>query len=110
MSYKVLGQSSPTASTDTTLYTVPANTECVVSTLTVCNQNGASNVLVRAAVRPNGANISSEHYIVYDATVAANETFALTFGITMDASDVVTVRSNTGNVSFNLYGTEISSV
>ena len=107
MGYKVLGQSSPTANTDTTLYTVPASTECVVSTLTICNQN-TSNVVIRTAVRPNGATISNEHYIVYNATITGNETFALTFGITMDASDVVTVRSDTTNVSFNLYGSEIT--
>ena len=36
--YKVLGQSIPSATTATTLYTVPAATQAVVSTITVCNQ------------------------------------------------------------------------
>ena len=36
--YKVLGQSNPSATTATTLYTVPAATQTIVSTITVCNQ------------------------------------------------------------------------
>jgi hypothetical protein len=36
--YKVLGQLNPAATTPTTLYTVPASTSTVVSTITICNQ------------------------------------------------------------------------
>lgn len=106
MGYKVLGQTTPTANTDTNVYTVPANTESVVSTISICNQN-TGNVAVRVAIRPDGATISSEHYLVYDATITGNETFGLTFGITMDSADVMTVRSDTANVSFGVYGSEI---
>ena len=35
--YKVLGQSNPAATTLTTLYTVPAVTSAVCSTLSICN-------------------------------------------------------------------------
>lgn len=107
MSYKVLGQSAPAADTDTTLYTVPASTETVVSSITVCNRGNIA-AKFRVAVRPNGAAIADQHYIYYDVAISAYSTFVFTGGITMDASDVVTVRGDTANFSFNLFGKEVS--
>lgn len=107
VAYKVLGQSSPSATTNTDLYTVPASTEAVVSSLWVANRSGSA-ITVRVAVRPDGAAISNEHYLVYDMTVAANESEVLIGGISLDATDVVTVYASDTNASFNLFGTEIS--
>jgi hypothetical protein len=105
--YKVLGQSAPAATTDTTLYTVPSATETVISTIFVCNR-GAVEATYRIAVRPNGATLANEHYIVFDAPVAAEETIAITTGITIDAADVVTIRASTADLSFNAFGSEVS--
>lgn len=104
--YKVLGQSAPLATTNTTLYTVPSATSAVCSTLSVCNR-GVST-LIRVAVRPAGAALSDEHYIVYDTVVSQYDTLFLTLGITLATTDVVTVYAGTANVSFNLYGSEIA--
>lgn len=106
-SYKVLGQLNPSATTATTLYTCPASTQTVISTVTICNQAGTSGTY-RIAVRPNGATLSAEHYVVYDATIQANTTAAYTLGITIDASDVVTVYASSANISFNAFGSEIA--
>lgn len=105
--YKVLGQSAPAATTDTTLYTVPASTQTVVSTITVCNRGGSTGTF-RIAVRPDGAAISNSHYVYYDAELAANTTVAFTIGMTIDASDVITVRASTADFSFSAFGSEIS--
>jgi len=105
--YKVLGQSNPLATTDTTLYTCPAATQTVISTITVTNQ-AASQGTYRIAIRPNGASIAKEQYIVYDATIEANSVTAFTLGITIDASDVVTVRASSTDFSFNAFGSEIA--
>lgn len=105
--YKVLGQLNPSATTATTLYTCPASTQTVISTVTICNQAGTSGTY-RIAVRPNGATLSAEHYVVYDATIQANTTAAYTLGITIDASDVVTVYASSANISFNAFGSEIA--
>ena len=105
--YKVLGQSNPSATTATTLYTCPALTQTVISTITVTNQAGTSGTY-RIAVRPNGATLATEHYIVYDATISANSVTAYTLGITIDASDVVTVYASSGDFSFNAFGSEIA--
>lgn len=105
--YKVLGQSAPSATTATALYTVPSATETVVSTVTVCNR-GASAGTFRISVRPDGASLANQHYIVYDASCAAKDTITLTLGITIDASDVLEVYASSGDFSFNAFGSEIS--
>lgn len=105
--YKVLAQSAPAATTNSDIYTVPSVTEAVVSTIVVANR-AASPATYRIAVRPNGASIANQHYIAYDVTVGASDSTTLTLGITMDAADVLTVYASTANLSFNVFGTEIS--
>ena len=105
--YKVLGQVTPSASTNTTLYTVPSATQTVVSTISVCNQNSAAAVY-RIAVRPAGATLASQHYIVYGATVPGIDTSMITVGLTLGATDVITVWASTSNISINAFGSEIS--
>jgi glucose-6-phosphate dehydrogenase assembly protein OpcA len=105
--YKVLGQVNPSATTATTLYTVPASTATVVSTITVCNQ-AASSATFRIAIRPAGATLAAIHYVAYDSTVAANDTTALTLGVTLATTDVITVYASTATISFNAYGSEIA--
>jgi glucose-6-phosphate dehydrogenase assembly protein OpcA len=105
--YKVLGQSAPSATTATTLYTVPSSTSTVVSTIAVSNRAAAS-ATYRIAIRPAGATLANEHYIAYDSTVAANDSTMLTIGITLAATDVITVYASTANTSFSAFGSEIS--
>jgi len=105
--YKVLGQSAPSATTATTLYTVPAATSAVVSTLAVCNR-ATTAATYRVAVRPAGAALASQHYVAYDATLPGLATDTLTLGVTLAATDVITVYASTANLSFNLFGSEIS--
>lgn len=104
--YKVLGQSNPSATTLTTLYTVPAATEAVASTMTICNLGAATTV--RVAVRPAGAAIANQQYIVYDNFINNNDTMFLTLGIALSTTDVVSVYAGTANVAFNLFGSEIA--
>ena len=105
--YKVLGQVNPSATTASTLYTVPAATQTVVSTISVCNQAGTAATF-RIAVRPAGATLSAEHYIVYGATVPASDSTFFTIGVTLAATDVITVYGSSATLSFNAYGSEIS--
>jgi hypothetical protein len=105
--YKVLGQSNPAATTLTSLYTVPAATSAVVSSITVSNL-GAASATYRVAVRPAGAGIANQHYLAYDVTIAALDTIALTIGVTLATTDVVSVYASTATVAFAAYGSEIS--
>lgn len=105
--YKVLGQSAPSAATLTTLYTVPASTQTIVSTVVVCNRSASARQF-RIAVRPDGAAIANQHYLAFDVTVGASDSTTLTLGITMDAADVLSVYGSTADLSFTAFGSEIS--
>jgi glucose-6-phosphate dehydrogenase assembly protein OpcA len=105
--YKVLGQVNPSATTATTLYTVPASTQTIVSTISVCNQ-ASSAATYRIAVRVAGSALSAEEYIVYGATVAASDSTFITVGVTLGATDVLTVYSSSATLSFNAFGSEIA--
>jgi glucose-6-phosphate dehydrogenase assembly protein OpcA len=107
LTYKVLGQVNPSATTNTTLYTVPSATSVVASTLNVCNQ-AATAATFRIAIRPAGESIAAKHYIAYDTSVPANDSVSLTIGITLATTDVVTVYASTTTLSFNLFGSEIT--
>ena len=105
--YKVLGQVNPAATTLTTLYTVPSATQSVASTLAICNQ-GLVSTTVRVAIRPAGAALAAQHYIVFDSLVSANDTLFLTIGVSLATTDVVSVYAGTASVSFSLFGTEVA--
>ena len=105
--YKVLGQSSPAATTAADLYTVPAATEAIVSTITVANR-GSSAGTYRVYVRPAGASVANQHYVAYNVSLPATSTDTLTLGITLAATDVVSVYASTADFSFNAFGTELA--
>jgi hypothetical protein len=104
--HKVLGQSAPAATTLTTLYTVPAATSAISSTLCIANRGLATTF--RVAVRPAGAAIADQHYIAYDSPLDIGESIFLTLGMTLAATDVVSVYAGTTTLSFSLFGSELS--
>jgi glucose-6-phosphate dehydrogenase assembly protein OpcA len=105
--YKVLGQVAPSATTNTDLYTVGAGKSAVVSTIAIANR-GATSATYRVAIRVAGAAIANEDYIAYDATVTANNSTMITIGVTLAATDIITVYASNANLSFNAFGSEIS--
>ena len=107
LDYKILGQSVPAANTYTDLYTVPAGKQAIVSTLNVCNVS-SSNVTFRVAARRSGATLTTAQFIAFDTPLQLQESLGLTLGLTLANTDVITVMSVQGNVTFNLFGTEIS--
>jgi hypothetical protein len=104
--YKVLGQSNPSATTATTLYTVPSATSAVISTIVICNQAAAA-ATYRISVRQAGAAQTAAMYVAYDVAIAANDSTALTLGITLATTDVITVYGSTATLSFAAFGSEI---
>jgi hypothetical protein len=104
--YKVLGQSSPSATTNTDIYTVPSGKQAVVSTITVANR-AATTATYRFAIRPDNESLNVKHYIAYDVAIGANDTTALTIGVSLGADDVLTAYASTASVSFGVFGSEI---
>lgn len=105
--YSVLGQSAPSAATLTTAYAVGGATQAIVSCINVCNRSATATTF-RIAVRPAGAGISNEHYLAYDAEILGNEVYSFTEGITLEATDVVSVYATLATVSFSVFGQEIT--
>lgn len=105
--YRVLGQSNPSATTATSLYTVPAATQTIVSTVTVCNQSATAGTY-RIAVRVGGGALAASQYVTYDVSLSGNATDTLTLGLTLGATDVITVYASTANFSFAAFGSEIA--
>jgi glucose-6-phosphate dehydrogenase assembly protein OpcA len=105
--YKVLGQSAPSATTNTTLYTVPALTSAVISTIVVANR-ASTAATYRIAIRPAGVTLANQHYIAYDVVVGGGDSTTLTLGITLAETDVVTIYASTANTSFSAFGSEIT--
>ena len=106
--YKILGQASPTGTTNVNLYTVPASTESVTSTIAIANTTLLS-ATARIFVRVNGASPATTNAIVYDTAVPGNSVITLTLGITLSAGDILTVQSGTASaLTFHAFGNEIS--
>jgi glucose-6-phosphate dehydrogenase assembly protein OpcA len=105
--YKVLGQSNPAATTLTTLYTAPSATSAIISSISVANLT-ATAATFRIAIRPAGASITNAHYLGYDITVGASDSTIITMGVTMAATDVLSVYASTASLVFQAFGSEVS--
>jgi len=106
-SYKVLGRIASAATTMQELYAVPSSTSAVVSTITVCNRASAARTY-RIAIKPlTGTTLDNSHYIAYDVTIAANDTTALTLGLTLATGNSIQVYASAADLTFQAFGSEI---
>jgi hypothetical protein len=104
--YAVLAQAAPSLTTNTTLYTVPSGKDVILSTLIIANRENA-NASYRIAIRPAAETLADKHYIAYDVAVGARDSTALTLGITLTATDVITIFASTANLSFSAFGSVV---
>ena len=102
---KTLAQSAPSATTLTDIYTVPALTSAVLSSMIVCNR-GATSTTFRISIAVAGLADTAKQYIYYDVPISKNNTFIATIGATLGATDVVRVYAGNANLSFTLVGVE----
>lgn len=106
--YKILGQASPSDTSNADLYTVPAETSAVISTLMISNTTTVE-ATCRIFARQAGAAPATTNAIIYDGAIAGNDFKAITVGITLAASDVITVQSGTADaLTFQAFGSEVS--
>jgi hypothetical protein len=106
--YKILSSLAPAATADTTLYTVPSATEAVIATLAICNR-GTAATTYRINTRTNGTATSNSNYLAFDAPIGGNDTVALTLGISLGDTDVVSVFAGNANLTFQAFGAEITA-
>jgi len=105
---KVLGQAFPTSGNLVALYTVPAATQTTVSSFAACNHDSSVGASFRMSIAINGAVDTPSQYVYYDLPLDINDTFICTVGFSLGAGDVVRVQSSSNNVSFSLYGVEVT--
>jgi hypothetical protein len=106
--YKILGQTAPAVTTNVDLITVSAAQSEIISTLVITNTT-ATAATCRVFARIAGAAAATTNAIIYDVSIAGNGVQAFTLGITLAATDVLTVRSGTANaLTFTAFGTELS--
>lgn len=103
--YKILGQSKPGAAANADAYTVGAGKSAVIGALMVANTGAATTFRIFARIA--GAAAAVGNAIAYDVAIGANE--VITFGgLTLAATDVLTVYSTSGTVTFTAFGDEVS--
>jgi hypothetical protein len=107
-SYKILGQAAPADTSNADLYTVGSGKQAVVSTIVITNVgSAAANATVY--IRKAGATAASANTLIKAASVGVADFKAITIGVTLEATDVITVASGTGSgLSFQAFGSEIS--
>ena len=106
--YKVLGQALTASTANADLYTVPASTSTIVSTLTISNVT-ATAATARVFIRVAGAAAATSNAILYDVQIPANSVQAFTLGITLAATAVITVQNGTSSaLTFQAFGAELA--
>lgn len=100
-------QGTSSTGTYTTVYNTPASTQAVVSSLVICNAS-SSNVTVRVGLDTTAGTPSSSEFLVYDATIAGNDTVSLTLGISMDADKYIRASSSSSACVFSAFVSEIT--
>jgi hypothetical protein len=108
LEYKVLGQTEGSAAIGTyvQLGQVPAGKQWLVSTIAICNQ-GSSAITYRLGISTTTSPTGNQ-WLVYGATVPANDTVTLTLGITMGSDWRIMTSASSSTVSLQAFGTEIT--
>jgi len=106
MASGILGQSAPSATTLTTVYTVPSSTHSVAN-INVLNRSASAPVDVRIALSATASPTSAE-YIEYDVTIPAKGVIERT-AISLQAGKNIVVYCSTGDTSISVYGLEQSA-
>lgn len=110
--YKQLGAAagSGTIGTAAQLYAASgtAGTSTIVSSVVICNTSASSGTYT-IAINTASATYASGRYIVYQATIAGNDTVALTLGLVLDPTNrYLNVSSSDTAINLSAYGVENS--
>jgi hypothetical protein len=106
--YKILGQAAPASTANADLITVGAAKSQIISTLNIANTT-ATAATTRVFARIAGAAAAASNAVLYDVSIPANSAASFTLGMTLAATDVITVQTGTANaLTFTAFGTELA--
>ena len=102
---KRLGGADIPATSDTSVYAVPAGTSTIAN-IYICNRT-SSDITYRLAHTASGSTPANTDYIVYDMTIVGNDTHEYT-GIAMEAGNELVVYASAAGLSVVVNGVEVS--
>lgn len=108
--YKRLGNQAPNSATYTELYQAPIATSAIISSLVVANRgnNAATYRIHQSSSATTITNPSNADFLAYDVTVQANDSVALTLGMTINQREKIGVYTSSSSVTFTAFGSEVS--
>ena len=71
---------------------MPDKTQTTVSSIVAANRTGSA-ITFRLSVHVAGASADDKQFLFYDKSVAANDSFSIVIGITLNQADVIKVRT-----------------
>lgn len=105
VTYKNLARANPAATTLTNLYSCPAGTNTVISTIVICNRSATATTF-RLTHAINGNPDAPEHYFAYDTPIAGNSTVFFTFGACLQSPDILRIYAGAATLTFIAWGEE----
>lgn len=106
--YKILGQLAPTTTAEASFSAVGTGKAWVISTLSISNLT-ALNAYATVSICQAGAATSNANTLMSSVLIPANSLNSFTIGLSLAASDVIRVTSQTANaLSFQLFGAEVT--
>lgn len=106
--YKILGQITGSAASRA-IYTTPASTQAVVSSIVVANR-GTNPLVYRLAAITSGSVLADANYLAVDVPLSGSDSIALTLGISLNSGQRLEgyASGSSLSASFSAFGTEIS--
>lgn len=90
-----------------TIYTVPSNTETIVTSIFISNTSNSTETYDFAVV-PDGETLSDIHYIRKSVELPANDFNNIETKLTLSAGDQIVAKSLYNNIQINIFGVEKS--
>lgn len=100
-------QGTAALDTYTTLYSTSASAEAVISTILVTNTASVS-ATYRIGIDDTEGTPGASEWLVYDSSVAGNDSIALTLGICLQNSKYLRVSSSADTTTFSAFVSEIT--
>ena len=100
-------QGTAGVTTYATLYNTGASSTAVISTIAICN-TAATQATYRIGIMGSAGTPAAGNWLVYDATVAPNDTTSLTIGVTLGNSQFIRVSSSANTVTFTAFLSELT--
>jgi hypothetical protein len=107
--YKILAQEYALNSVN--VYTVPANTQASISSISIINNGASSGSYYLGVIKSEDAGtpgISTTQQIIPNKVLAAGETDEIVGGITLSSGDRIRIYSASSDIYVHIYGVEIA--